>query len=43
MQEGKRVLKDSEAETLMRDARAMQEEAIAHLDAGDWRDAAEKA
>lgn len=37
------MLKDSEAETLMRDARAMQEEAIAHLDAGDWRDAAEKA
>ena len=37
------MLKDSEAETLMRDARAMQEEAIAQLDAGDWRDAAEKA
>ena len=37
------MLKDSEAETLMRDARAMQEEAIAQLDVGDWRDAAEKA
>ena len=37
------MLKDITAETLMRDARAMQEEAIGRLEAGDWRDAAEKA
>lgn len=37
------MLKDITAEALMRDARAMQEEAIGRLEAGDWRDASEKA
>lgn len=37
------MLKDIAAETLMRDARAMQEEAIGRLEAGDWLDASEKA
>ena len=36
------MLKDAGAETLMNDARAMHAEAIARLEAGDWRDAAEK-
>lgn len=37
------VLKDAQAETLMRDAYAMQAAAMQRLEAGDWRDAAEKA
>ena len=37
------MLKDITAEALMRDARAMQEEALGRLEAGDWRDASEKA
>ena len=37
------MLKDAAAESLMSDSRAMQEEAIARLEAGDWRDASEKA
>ncbi len=37
------MLKDAAAESLMNDAHAMQEEAMARLDAGDWRDASEKA
>ena len=37
------MLKDAAAESLMGDARAMQEEAMGCLEAGDWRDAAEKA
>ena len=37
------MLRDAAAESLMNDARAMQEEALARLEAGDWRDASEKA
>ena len=37
------MLKDASAEAMMTDARAMHQEAIARLEAGDWRDAAEKA
>lgn len=37
------VLKDAQAETLMQDAYAMQAAAVQRLEAGDWRDAAEKA
>ncbi len=37
------MLKDAAAESLMNDAHAMREEAMARLDAGDWRDASEKA
>ena len=37
------MLKDASAEAMMADARSMQEEAVARLEAGDWRDAAEKA
>ena len=36
------MLKDTQAETLMRDAHAIQGDAMVRLDAGDWRDAAEK-
>ena len=36
------MLKNADAETLMQDARAMLAGAIARLDAGDCRDAAEK-
>lgn len=37
------MLRDAAAESLMNDARAMQEEALARLEAGDWCDASEKA
>ncbi len=37
------MLKDVAAESPMSDARAMQAEAMARLEAGDWRDASEKA
>ena len=37
------MLKDAAAESLMADARAIHDEAMARLAAGDWRDAAEKA
>ena len=37
------MLKDAGAETMMRDAYAMQAAAVQRLEAGDWRDAAEKA
>lgn len=37
------VLKDAQAETMMQDAYAMQAAAVQRLEAGDWRDAAEKA
>ena len=37
------MLKDVTAEALMRDARAMQEETVTRLEAGDWRDASGKA
>ena len=36
------MLRNVEAETLLRDAYAMQAAAERRLDAGDWRDAAEK-
>ena len=36
------TLKNTEAETLMQDARAMQASALLRLEAEDWRDAAEK-
>ena len=36
------MLKNSEAEALMQDARAMQASALQRLEAEDWRDAAEK-
>ena len=36
------ALKNLEAETLMQDARAMQAEGVRQMDAGDWRDGAEK-
>ena len=35
-------LKNLEAEKLMQDAREMQAEGVRMMDAGDWRDAAEK-
>ena len=37
------MLKDVAADSLMSDARAMQAEAVSRLEAGDWRDASEKA
>ena len=37
------MLRDVSAEAMMADARAMHQEAIARLEAGDWRDASEKA
>ena len=36
------MLKNSEAESLIQDARAMQASALQRLEAEDWRDAAEK-
>ena len=36
------MLQSLEAETLMQDAREMQAEGVRLMDAGDWRDAAEK-
>ena len=36
------ALKNLEAEALMQDARAMQAEGVRLMDAGDWRDGAEK-
>ena len=36
------MLKNTDAEALMQDARAMQSSALRLLDDGDWRDAAEK-
>ena len=36
------MLRNAEAEALMRNARAMQASALQRLDADDWRDAAEK-
>ena len=36
------MLKNADAETLMQDARAMQAAGARLMDAGDWRDAAEK-
>ncbi len=36
------MLKNTEAEALMQDARAMQASALQRLEAEDWRDAAEK-
>lgn len=36
------ALKNRDAEMLMQDAREMQAEAVRMLEAGDWRDAAEK-
>lgn len=36
------MLKNAAAELLMQDARAMQAEGARLMDAGDWRDAAEK-
>ena len=36
------MLKNADAETLMQDARAMQAEGVRMIDAGDWRDGAEK-
>ena len=37
------MLKDASARDLISDARAIHREALAQLEAGDWRDAAEKA
>ena len=36
------MLKNRDAETMMQDARDMQAEAVRRIDAGDWRDGAEK-
>lgn len=36
------MLRNLNAEALMQDARAMQAEGVRLIDAGDWRDAAEK-
>ena len=36
------ALKNLDAEALMQDARAMQAEGVRLMDAGDWRDGAEK-
>ena len=36
------MLKNLDAEALMQDAREMQGEAVRMMDAGDWRDAADK-
>ena len=41
--ETKEVLKNASARNLISDARSLHDEAMARLDAGDWRDAAEKA
>ena len=37
------MLKEAGAETMMQDAYAMQAAAVQRLEAGDWRDASEKA